>query len=483
VDFARRLWLHRIAMPEKDLTAIPRDLRVLIAKANDALSRENFDYAIELFCQVLSREPGLFECRRALRAAQRQKARGGFFKRALSHATVSPLLAKAQLALRKDPAAALAAAEEALNQDPDNSAAHRIIVEAARALELPRTAAMSLEILHEHSPRDKKLAIEFAQALAEAGEVHRGEKILSDLARTAPGDVELAQALKNLSAKRTLGEGGYEKIATGEGSYRDILRNEQQAVALEQEQRVQKSEDVAARLIQEYEQRLQSEPHNLKLVRSLAELYAEKKQFDRALSLFERLRASEVGKDPSLERAIAQTHVRRYEHQIEQLDPAAPDYAEQVARLQAEKLEFQLTECRQRAERYPTDLSIRFELGALYFQAGRIPEAIREFQKAQDNPHKRIAAMSYLAQCFAKRKMFDLAAETLQNALKEKPVFDEEKKELLYQLGCALEQLGRKQEAIEQFKLIYKADIAYKDVAARVDAYYAEQEGGGSGQA
>ncbi|MCX8091479.1 MAG: tetratricopeptide repeat protein [Verrucomicrobiae bacterium] len=465
-------------MPEKDLTAIPRDVRVLIAKANDALARENFDYAMDLFCQVLSREPGLFECRRALRTAQRQKARGSFLKRALSHASVSPLLAKAQLALRKDPAAALAAAEEALNQDPDNSVAHRIVVEAARALEMPRTAALSLEILHQHAPRDKKLAIEFAQALAEAGEVRRGEQVLSELARSAPGDVELAQALKNLTARRTLGEGGYQKVAAGEGSYRDLLRNEQEAVALEQEQRVQKSEDVAARLIQEYERRLQTEPHNLKLVRSLAELYAEKKHFDRALELYERLRASEAGKDPSLERAIAQTIVRRYEHQIEQLNPAAADYAEQVARLQAEKLEFQLNECRQRAERYPTDLSIRFELGTLYFQAGRITEAIREFQKAQDNPHKRIAAMSYLAQCFARRKMFDLAAETLQNALKEKLVFDEEKKELLYQLGCALEQLGRKQEAIEQFKIIYKADIGYKDVAARVDAYYAEQEGG-----
>lgn len=465
-------------MPEKDLNDIPREIRLLIARANDALSRENFDYAIDLFCQVLRREPGLFECRRALRTAQRQKARGGFLKKAWTHAAVSPLLARAQLALRKDPAAAMAAAEEALNHDPDNSVAHRIIAEAAQALQMPRTAAMSLELLYEHAPGDKKLAMELAAALAEAGEVRRAEKLLSDLVRSAPGDVELAQALKNLSAKRTLGEGGYQKIATGQGSYRDLLRNEQEAVALEQEQRVQKSEDVAARLIQEYETRLRSEPHNLKLIRSLAELHAEKKNFDRALALYEQLRASEAGKDPSLERAIAQTIVRRYDHQIEQLDPGAPDYPEQLARLQAEKLQFQLDECRQRAERYPTDLSIRFELGTLYFQAGKITEAIREFQKARDNPHKRIAAMSYLAQCFTKRKMFDLAAETLQNALREKPVFDDEKKELHYQLGCALEQLGRKQEAIEQFKIIYKADIGYKDVAARVDAAYAEPQSG-----
>jgi tetratricopeptide (TPR) repeat protein len=68
--------------------------------------------------------------------------------------------------------------------------------------------------------------------------------------------------------------------------------------------------------------------------------------------------------------------------------------------------------------------------------------------------------------------MNDLAARTLQNALKEKPVFDDEKKDLIYQLGSILEKMGKKEEAIEQFKQIYEIDIGYKDVAAKVDAYY-----------
>ncbi len=110
-------------------------------------------------------------------------------------------------------------------------------------------------------------------------------------------------------------------------------------------------------------------------------------------------------------------------------------------------------------------------MGALYFQAGRIGEATKEFQKAQANPHKRIAALNYLAQCFAKRKIFDLAASTLQDAIKEKPVFDEEKKELIYNLGCVLENMGKKEDAIEQFKIIYKVDMSFRDLEAKMDAY------------
>jgi tetratricopeptide (TPR) repeat protein len=115
-------------------------------------------------------------------------------------------------------------------------------------------------------------------------------------------------------------------------------------------------------------------------------------------------------------------------------------------------------------------------MGQLYFQAGKISEAVAEFQKAQNNPHRRLAALNFLAQCFAKKRMFDLAARTLQSAIKEKPVFDEEKKDLVYNLAGVFENLGKKEEAFEQLKLIYEVDSAYKDVAPRVEKYY---EGGG----
>jgi len=99
-------------MSEKSTSEVSRDLRLLYQKGNDALSRENLDYALDLFNQVLAKEPGFFDCRKALRVAQEKKSAGastGFFKRVLSSAGSSPLLAKAQLALRRDAAEALAA--------------------------------------------------------------------------------------------------------------------------------------------------------------------------------------------------------------------------------------------------------------------------------------------------------------------------------------------------------------------------------------
>ncbi|MEI6393138.1 MAG: tetratricopeptide repeat protein [Verrucomicrobiota bacterium] len=462
-------------MAEKSLNELPRDLRGLFTKGSDALQRENLDYAINLFTQILAREPAQYEVRKALRTAQIKKAGsgGGFFKKMMSSAGSSPLVAKGHMAMGKNPAEALQIAEQILNGDPNSSAAHKLVVEASAALELPRTAVMSLENLARNSPKDRDVAIKFANALADTGQTGRAESILADLYRSFPDDNDLAQALKDLSARKTLDEGGYQALADGTGSYRDILKDKEEAISLEQQNRQVKTEDVTERLINEYETRLQAEPKNLKLIRSLAELYTQKKQFDKALGYYEMIKSSDVGADASLDRNIADTMVRKFDHQAAQLDSSAPDHADKVAALEAEKQAYQLAECQKRAERFPTDLQIRFELGQLCFQAGKIGEAIQEFQKAKGNPHRRIAAMNFLAQCFTKRKMFDLATRTLQEALKEKLIFDEEKKELIYNLGGVLDAMGKKDEAIKQFELIYEVDINYRDIAAKVDAFYA----------
>jgi tetratricopeptide (TPR) repeat protein len=237
-----------------------------------------------------------------------------------------------------------------------------------------------------------------------------------------------------------------------------------------------KSEDTAERLIGEYESRLAgADKGNVRLMRSLADLYTQKKRFDDAKRIFDQLKATETGADPTLDKAIADTKGRQLDHQISQLDPTAEDFTTRQADLSSEKQTMQLEECRRRVDKFPTDLAIRYEMGVLYFQAGKISEAIQEFQKAQNHPNKRIASMGHLAQCFAKRKMYDMAQRKLQDALKEKLVFDDEKKELLYNLGIVLENMNKKEEAIEQFKQIYEADIGYRDVAAKVDAYYAGQ--------
>lgn len=462
-------------MPEKSVNELRANVREIHEKGIAALQKNNLDYAIELFMQVLRQEPGCFDTRQALRATQHRRAgnkSGGLFKKFLG---ATNTMTKGRLALRSDPLEALIIAEEALNDDPTNAGAHQLLADAALASGFPKTAILSLEVAFKFNPSDRKLAEKLSDTCSQAGQRARAEKILRDLLALDPNDPGLNEKLKNLLASRTLTEGGYEALADGSGSYRDILKDKDQAVLLEQENRTVKDEDVADRLIKEYEARLATEGNNLKLMRDIAGLHEKRQDYDAAIGWYQRILDVGGVSDPLILKAMQEARLAAFDLQASRVDPNAPDAAAQIAAIQAGRESFLLEDARRRAEANPTDLHVRFDLGELYLRAGRITEAIGELQKAQNNPNKRIAAMVLLAQCFARRNMNDLAARKLQDALKEKIVFDDEKKEIHYQLGCILEKMTKREEAIEQFKIIYEADISYRDVAEKVDSYYASQ--------
>jgi len=284
----------------------------------------------------------------------------------------------------------------------------------------------------------------------------------------------LNQALKNLSARKTLDEGGYAALEGGQGSYRDILKNKKEAVSLEQENRVVKTEDTTERLIGEYETRLQTESDNFKLIRSLAELYTQKNQFDRALELYDRIKKLRNGQRRVARTRRRQTACAPVRPSTRATRPRRADHAEQSAKIHAAKLEFQMVEGQKRVEKYPTDLAIRFEMGELYFKAGKITEAIQEFKRR--GAIRTSALRPWLSRAVL-RQTQDVRPRRAHSAGRHqrKTRLDDEKKEMVYHLGCVFESMGKKAEAVEQFKLIYEMDIGYKDVAAKVDAFYAGQ--------
>jgi tetratricopeptide (TPR) repeat protein len=179
--------------------------------------------------------------------------------------------------------------------------------------------------------------------------------------------------------------------------------------------------------------------------------------------------------DPQILIQIRDARLLQFDAEEKALSSDAPESAETLKRVRERRATFLMEDVRRRLDANPTDLNVRFELGELYLKAGRIGEAIAELQKAQNNPSRRIAAMTLLARGFARRGMNDLAAKKLEEALKEKPVFDEEAKELSYDLGVLMEIMGRPADAIVQFKRIYEQDIGYRDIMARVEAFYAAQ--------
>jgi len=168
-------------MPEKSLREISRPLREQYEKGKAAFERNNLDYAITILTAVLEQEPSFYDCREALRATQFKRGGSGgataFFKKVLSKSG----LPRAMAVFRRDPLEALKLCEQTLNRDPHGSAAHKLLADAALAADLPKTAVLSLEIVHRQSPQDKEVGLKLARALTLLSQWARAESILEAL--------------------------------------------------------------------------------------------------------------------------------------------------------------------------------------------------------------------------------------------------------------------------------------------------------------
>ena len=69
-----------------------------------------------------------------------------------------------------------------------------------------------------------------------------------------------------------------------------------------------------------------------------------------------------------------------------------------------------------------------------------------------------------------------LAIEQFNILKNDITVMDDRKKEAVYELGCCLETMGKPEEAIEEFKSVYSADTSFRDIADKINAFYASKE-------
>ena len=99
-------------------------------------------------------------------------------------------------------------------------------------------------------------------------------------------------------------------------------------------------------------------------------------------------------------------------------------------------------------------------------------EAIQQFQLSQRNPKFRAKSLYYLALCFKNKKQLDMSVEQLKKAVSEMSTLDDTKKDVLYELGCILEEMKKMDEAMVYFKQVYQVDIGYKDISQKIEKAY-----------
>lgn len=463
-------------MEEALLKDLDARLQKQIENARKAIDK-NPAYAVDIFSNISNRNPACLDVRKLLRQAQQRaskgksKGLGGF----LSKVTNLPFSIGNDSKIKKDPAKAMETAEQMLRTNPDNVTAHKMLGMAAESLELYSTAAFAYDSIRRIDPKNSENIKALMSVYITSGESEEAIRIGEAAYRANPADDEIQALIKKASVEQTMEKGRWEE----DKSFRDKLKDESESQKLEQAGRAKTGESGLRSLIEEAKKAVAEEPGNMNHYRDIASNYRKLGEYDNALEWVGKARELEAGRaDVNLERLVGTLKREKMQKAIGEIEARLeenPDDAEaqkSLDQLRREERAFRLEQCESLVQRYPNEYSYRHELGELYFEDGETDKAIKELQLAQRSPKVRIAALILLGKAYLQKGFHDLAAEQLTTAKNEISGTTEQKKDVLYQLGTAYEKQGDMEKAMGEFKALYGADISYRDVAQKIDAFY-----------
>lgn len=464
--------IEEIAIAKLD----PRQIKQL--ESADQVVQSNPTYALEIYAAILKQNQGCLELRRKLRALQFKRLQGSSkgLSGILTKVTSAPFMFRGKG--DKDPEGTIVKAEGLLEKSPSNVLAHQMLAEGASLLGMVNTVVFAYDSIRKIQPKDLKNLKELGNAYLEAGDSDMAIKTGNSIRQINPSDGDAEDLLKRASVAVAMNKGKWEESE----DYRTQLKDESEAQSLEQASKNVNDSKSLEDLIRQTYEKVEQEPTNLNHYRQLSDYYQRYGDLQNAIAWIQEARKQEGGQgDVSLEEKERQLTLEYFDQSIEAWEKAVtenPEDPNAQASLQESKDNkqvYQKTQLESLVQRYPNDYGNRYELGLLLFEGGQFDESLPHFQLAQRNAKVRLDAILYLGRAYSQKSFHDLAIEQFSTLKSEIQVMDDRKKNAIYELGCCFEAMGQKEKAIEEYKLVYSADISFRDVSEKINAFYEQK--------
>jgi tetratricopeptide (TPR) repeat protein len=475
---AERRTLASLPAPSPDQRKIAADN---FDRARQVIAGGNYDYGIQLLLTCCKIDPANLSYRQTLRKAQKDKygnnGKGSLFS---FFSTKAPKTRAKAAKANGDYRKALEYGEMVLCKNPWDLGTQMDMAEAFEALGLVDHAIFSLDAARQKNPKDATVNRAMARLFEKRGDFKKAIALWQMVREANPADVEANHKAKDLAASETIARGGYEQVISG---------SKESPVLSSIEHKIQEQAQKASKEAQSLEKKIEADPTEPQGYLQLAALYKKASEFDRAKATLTR-GLGPTGQHHSIMMELNELELVPFRKQLDAVeakiktlkatpaddhDPNEPDEQDLVK--QRHKLmkeintrEIEIT--RARADRNPTDLSHRLELGRKLMQAELVDQAIAELQQAKREEKLKGRAAMYLGQCFRARNNWRLAQRNFEESLQALPPGDDaSRKEVLYQLATGHAEAGDKEKAVDLGHELANLDFNYKGIGGLLDEW------------
>lgn len=434
-----------------------------IQKAEEAARRRNYDFAVQLYQQLLEIDPDVGEARAGLRRVlvkRDEQKRGGKLFGKLKGA--GPLAMAKGLAKAGKHGAAAKALESYLETSPKDEEANLLLGICLENGGHYKSALAVFEFLTEVAPRNPEGLKHAGAMMRVRGDVARALEYYERALAADPRDRDALKARKDLAAEAALSSARYDEVAHS----REQIVDRDEAARSERNKRLHLSQDELREELGRLEERFAENPSDVDLMIEMAGVHEKLRDPEAALDLVER--ALSYRKDSlDLRSRASQLRVKALKKAVARADKDGDTAA--ADRLEAELRAVELQELRNRIELTPGDPELRLELGKALLRQDAYDEAASELQKAVQDPRLASEARALLARCWQEKGFLDLAKNEYARALEGVPAAGERAREILYNLGAIAEAEGNPDEARSFYSRVFEVDIGYRDVAQKME--------------
>jgi tetratricopeptide (TPR) repeat protein len=455
-------------MVRRTVSQAPIHVRDSLNRAVRFASSGDFDSAVDLLLPVICKYPAISVIYDKIREFELNKLakQGGGIKLWVKFCSLftTPVV---RIIATSDPLKAMAMCEKQLAKCIDNPLILSALADACAAADAPWGSVSALNALCKLHPGNAIQMRRLADAMQRNGQGIDALKVHQDIISKSTDKKNIDRSgLQAAMVMASIERGNFNDQKTNKANTADA----DDAIIQQLLDGTIHDADQAQLLIDRFSEELRRQD-SVDMRRKMADAYMVAGKYEDALREY-RAVADRLGVlDPLLDKHIEKAYISHLESMVAALRAEPEQYENpeaQIAELEKTIYDYRWKHTRMRAERFPNDMQLQFDLGELQFECEMFDDAEKTFTAVAENPQKRRGSLVYLGRCALLKKDAGKAIGFLQSAVEEMSKMDKYKREALYYLGNAQELAGDKEKAIASYRQISVSMSNYRDIQQRM---------------